>query len=259
MPALLKSRSTRPKASATVSNRPSTCVGLGDVAGDRQRLGVRRSGLRRPRRRAPACGGPQNTVFQPALSKRGGDRLADAGAGAGDDRGLSVGHGLSPGRSLSRGDFRSGSAWQAPGVKKGGHWRPPNKDRMGGGDRPECLQDAPCSLTKAERGPAGPGKSLFLFVQRPRWRPPRAAASAIWRWRSAAPARSAALRCRRRRRSRCLPRKAASPGRPAVSGRRQPRQSEASPAARPCTTETRSSKTKHSPCHRLSRSAVSAR
>ncbi len=194
MPALLKSRSTRPpKCSAVSSNRRSTASALvTSQAMAAARPPSSAGGVDRRVEQFPAAAGEHR---RPAgRGERRRDRLADAGARAGDDGGLAVGHGLSPGRSLSRGDFRSGSAWQAPGVKKGGHWRPPNKDRMGGGDRPECLQDAPCSLTKAERGPAGPGKSLFLFAQRPRWRPPRAAASAIWRWRSAAPARSAALR-----------------------------------------------------------------
>ena len=202
-----------PKRSAASSNRPIDRLRLGDVAGDGSGAAAVSAGRSdRLVEQFPAAAGEHRRPAGGGERRR--DRLADAGARAGDDGGLAVGHGLSPGRSLSRGDFRSGSAWQAPGVKKGGHWRPPNKDRMGGGDRPECLQDAPCSLTKAERGPAGPGKSLFLFAQRPTWR-----AAACGRQRHL-PMAFRSARGPRRCAGRGNPRRRCPPGRAANCGRR---------------------------------------
>ena len=67
MPALLKSRSTRPKASATVSNRSSTSPALlmsqataNALASVRPASAIAAS--------STALRRPQNTVFQPALS-----------------------------------------------------------------------------------------------------------------------------------------------------------------------------------------------
>ena len=84
MPALLNSRSSRPKRSVDlgeerVDRRRDRVTSAGD--GDRAVAGRR---ARRPR--AARGGGRRATTAKPVAGERDGDRAADAAAGAGDER-----------------------------------------------------------------------------------------------------------------------------------------------------------------------------
>ena len=141
MPALLNSRSTRPNASATVGEQGVDLGGLGDVAGDGERLGAGGAVLRFGDRLVEEVLAAAAEDGVPAFGEKcGGDRLADAGAGAGDDGGLAVGGLSSPFRILPM--FRRNSIANGRRVRQAGQTkravigdRPDSGPGLGGGCR----------------------------------------------------------------------------------------------------------------------------
>ena len=82
MPALLKSRSSRPKRSAISAKSDRDGGRIGDVAGDRDRAVAGRRGGRLERLEAS----PGKDDRPAVAGESDGDRRADAAAGAGDER-----------------------------------------------------------------------------------------------------------------------------------------------------------------------------
>ena len=90
MPALLKSRSSRPKCSRTCANRRADVIGIADIGRDGEHPAAR--GLRlggRLLQFGGAASGQDDGVSGAVEGE--GDGAADAAAGAGDESDLSVG------------------------------------------------------------------------------------------------------------------------------------------------------------------------